>query len=345
VEGTNPRISDISEAISEPPKRKTDPALPSLKPPTNIANEQVGKSQPLSKAESLVSPVVSPATPSTPRLARTTSKEKNRLPPPIVAPKPAALRRNSLNSPMTPQQPSSAGTAVPNADVSSEVSSPPAAARTPSPTFRGGERETNELPQINVRAAVSTWSQQSHEPKKVDGGQPSSSGDIKHSTRADDTPPETQKHHAPTHNKQASDTTDAVEPLIIIPSVLNPPTIPMPQPRPRPVSQSSSERRRSITNRYSSIILPPLKEEKTPAATPEGSMRIQSNAANKEIPTAQALRESLVTTIPGHHDPDQQENAASSAVLSVETENAQSNVHSPVSPLDRVVSICEQLHA
>jgi hypothetical protein len=301
----------------------------------------VSRSQSLSKAESFVSPVVNPATPSTPRMARTSSKEKNRLPPPIIAPKPAALRRNSLNSPMTPQQPSSAGTAGPSADVSPEVSSPPAAARAPSPTFRG-ERETNEARQVNVRAVVSTWGQHSHETKKVDGGQLLSSGDIKNSTSADDSAQEIQKFHASTHNKQGSDATDAAEPLIIVPSVLNPPTIPMPQPRSRPVAQSSSERRRSITNRYSSIILPPLKEEKTPAATPEGSLRIQSNAANKDIPTAQALRESLVTTGPVRYDQQEDtENKPSLAVLSVESKTAKSNGHSPVSPSDRVVSICE----
>jgi len=76
-------------------------------------------------------------------------------------------------------------------------------------------------------------------------------------------------------------------------------------------------------------------------------MRIQSDATNKEIPTAQALRESFVTMVPGHHGPDQREGAEdkpSSTVLSVETETTKTNGHSPISPLDRIVSICEQLH-
>jgi hypothetical protein len=133
-------------------------------------------------------------------------------------------------------------------------------------------------------------------------------------------------------------------PPVIVPPVLNPPIVPMPQPRPRPHSYHS-ERRRSITDRYSSIMLPALKEEKTPVATPEGSLRLNSTAAVAH-PSVHDLHESLASIAPSHEQaPEEMINLQdepsikSTDIQTNQIEVDNSNVYSPVSPLDRLVSI------
>ena len=262
----------------------------------------------------------SDAAPVTPVSARPPSGEgRPKVPPPIIPPKPAALRRNSLP---TPTERNSPLFSRPRQDSSHLEKETQDTARSPIPSPMPAVEE--EIPStISVKAAASSWgkpaSRQAPELEK-----PVVSQEI-----------EAPKQSIGALGSSASNTPEPPEPPIVVPAVLNPPVIPMPQPRPRPLSQGS-ERRRSISDRYSAIILPPLKEEKTPTATPEGSLRIQATPVGRNVPSAQTLHDSLVSAS-FTREPSHQERPQSLEV--VESTTPKANGHSPVSPLDQKVII------
>jgi hypothetical protein len=268
--------------------------------------------------------------PVTPVSARPSSREgRAKLPPPIVAPKPAALRRNSLPTPTEKIAPSfpkqhQARSQPENAPASNSYAT---ALETPkdvtSPALEGTVEDAIPA-SISVRAAASSWGKPtSNQPAESE--QPSISREI-----------DALKQAVGALDHISSSPSESSEPPIVVPTVLNPPVVPMPQPRPRPISQSS-ERRRSISNRYSAIILPPLKEEKTPAATPEGSLRIHTDQEGVNVPSAQALRDSLASASIIQEPLHRPERPQSLEV--VEPTQPKDNGHSPISPLDRTVVI------
>jgi hypothetical protein len=291
-----------------------------------VTSQTTGKVRPNNDVDIIPSsPSSSVPVPVTPLSARPTSREgRAKPPPPIIAPKPAALRRNSLPTPTetSQRQYQAVPTDKPPASRPLEV-----APETPKAAISPATEASNEnaIPaNISVRAVASSWGKpvvnhaaELEKPlilRETDG--------LKQAVGAPDASP--------------SGVSEPSEPSIVVPAVLNPPVVPMPQPRPRPISQIS-ERRRSISNRYSAIILPPLKEEKTPAATPEGSLRIHTGQMGDNVPSAQALHDSLVSasiTQGPSHRPER-----SQSLEVVEPEAPKANGHSPISPLDRTVVI------
>lgn len=258
--------------------------------------------------------------PITPVSARPSSREgRFKLPPPIVAPKPEGLRRNSIPTPTEKNSPGfqrqQQAVASPGNEVASTPSSGSQVASRAVATSPPPSDNAVSTP-VSVKALASSW-----------GKQGSSQAEATRESNQ-----VSQRTESPKPNPVTSDANEAPEPPIIVPAVLNPPAVPMPQPRPRPLSQSSEERRRSISNRYSSIILPPLKEEKTPVATPEGSMKVQKNPAGN-APSAQSLHDSLVSA----SLPSQSEKPQALAVTA--SMGQKTNGHSPISPLDRTVVI------
>ena len=248
------------------------------------------------------------------------SSLRKKQPPPLVAPKPMALRRNSQQSPaeQSPAVTSSnepvafRAQSVPASDVLAS-SSPPGRLMSPP----GSEK-------VSVRNAVLSWGQEQQAKPITERSQPEEASQMKDDIQ---------------HDSQSTQEERVQDPQPVVPPVLNPPTMPMPQPRPRPLSQSSSERRRSITQRYSSIMLPALKEEKTPVATPEGSLRIAPSGAGNVAPSAQDIHQSLMKTVDAvdiHISeklqvPDSKEEDADKACAGGK---------SPVSPQDNLIHIC-----
>ncbi|CAG7854544.1 SubName: Full=Related to glycinamide ribonucleotide transformylase {ECO:0000313/EMBL:CCA70449.1} [Serendipita indica DSM 11827] len=251
---------------------------------------------------------------------------RSRQPPPLIAPKPMALRRNSQQSPAeqspaaTPSEQSSAfRTRSAPPPSNSIASSPPPGRITSSP-------DSELVQRGSVRSAILNWGQEQQTKPTTER---SSSlleevTQVKDQARSDPLPTqeemETQEHQ-PT-----------------VPPVLNPPTLPLPQPRPRPLSQSS-ERRRSITQRYSSIMLPALKEEKTPVPTPEGSLKIAPNGPGNVAPSVQDIHQSLMKTV------DKEETSKLEILQIPDTKEdlskARASGKSPVSPQDSLVHITD----
>ena len=256
--------------------------------------------------------------------ARPSSREgRAKFPPPIIAPKPAALRRNSQPTPTEQNAPSFPRQYQAASQPDKQPASSQGTQDAPTTVALSSTPSTEDVPpaSINVKAARSSWGRKG-------------SGEAEAGTEKDrqtDSPKPTGSVSDSAPNNAA----ESSEPPIVVPSVLNPPAVPMPQPRPRPLSQSS-ERRRSISNRYSAIILPPLKEEKTPAATPEGSLKIHTNQGGN-APSAQSLHDSLVSASKFSEPASQAEKPHTLAVTPSAAEKT--NGHSPVSPLDRTVII------
>lgn len=283
-----------------------------------------------------------PATPLSSTVHRGKSGEKAKFPPPIVSPKPVALRRNSLPFPAETtssglfRHPDGNGlrdeSQPANLETLSKVSGVPTVARRQSPPSQQQDVAPSSAPAINVKAAVFAWGQQSQERKKPEQERPRSS----HGPTVALSAPTTSENEDMNDQKHRG---ESPEPSIVVPPVLNPPTIPMPQPRPRPGAQSPEERRRSINQRYSSIILPPLKEEKTPAATPEGSLKIAPATVNKDVLSAQAIHQSLATEVNVASKDKDKEETLEQEGLSVNIEVPKENGYSPISPMDRIVSI------
>lgn len=204
--------------------------------------------------------------------------------PPAIAPKPVALRRSSLPSPAEQTFPSSVNRYTPGPSQSAEPPSPAADAfqkgnGSTSLSKVTGDDQEEDSARPSVKSMVSSWGQQPQTPKYGDKFKDPPSrndgytGEIQPNSIGSNTDGDTQANESPG---------------MVVPQVLNPPTVPMPQPRSRPITPGSERRRSSISNRYSSIILPPLKE----VPTPESSLREQTNTT---IPTARDLQQSMTS--------------------------------------------------
>jgi hypothetical protein len=202
-----------------------------------------------------------------------------KLPPPVIAPKPAALRRSSLPSPSEPTFPSPLNRSTPNLSRGGESPSPVVDAfqkgNVTSPALEAMDHDQEgDYARPSVKSMASSWGQQ---PKYGDRS--------KDAARNEGSAGDSQEVSLDVEREEDAQLKDS--PPIVVPSVLNPPTVPMPQPRPRPVISGSERRRSSISNRYSSIILPPLKE----VPTPESSLREQTTSTT--IPSAKDLQLSM----------------------------------------------------
>ncbi|KAG8832492.1 hypothetical protein FRC18_004928 [Serendipita sp. 400] len=189
-------------------------------------------------------------------------------------------------------------------------------------------RKDTESPRINVKAAISAWGQQKQVIKTPSQAKEAS---IDGQNDSASSKPDSTSAESSVVTSAASHETS--EPPVIVPPVLNPPTIPMPQPRPRPVPQSS-ERRRSITDRYSAIIMPPLKEEKTPVATPEGSLKVQRKDDKSAVPRAQDIQESLKLARIEERKPEEKLPSAPTRADSLDIKPPSPDHNPPVSPSD-----------
>ncbi|KAG8833648.1 hypothetical protein FRC17_010313 [Serendipita sp. 399] len=260
-----------------------------------------------------------PAAPAPTIASRRKEEDKTRAKqlPPLVAPKPVALRRNSQPSPSDIQQtPTSNSNSARALVLPTSEKDARATASPPNPT-------DIESPRVSVKAAISAWGQQNQQIKTPVQAKPPPNDSIKDTT------------HTPegTSTVARASTPEQSEPPIVVPPVLNPPTIPMPQPRQRPVSQHS-DRRRSITDRYSAIMMPALKEEKTPVATPEGSLKIQPKADKSAVPSAQEIQHSLSLVLDEEPKSGHEPRLSLPRADSLDAKDSSPDRRSPVSPLD-----------
>ncbi|KAG9057566.1 hypothetical protein FS842_005778 [Serendipita sp. 407] len=251
--------------------------------------------------------------------ATTPTPTRTKQVPPLVAPKPMGLRRNSQPSPSEPTPRSITSTnktvSFPSTKDTRESNASPITTDT-------------ESPRINVKAAISAWGQQKQVIKT-----PSQAKDASIDGQNDSASSKPDSTSAESSVVTSAASHETSEPPVIVPPVLNPPTIPMPQPRPRPVPQSS-ERRRSITDRYSAIIMPPLKEEKTPVATPEGSLKVQRKDDKSAVPRAQDIQESLKLARIEERKPEEKLPSAPTRADSLDIKPPSPDHNPPVSPSD-----------
>ena len=198
----------------------------------------------------------------------------------------------------------------------------------PGPTERQHEHPEDEHPKVDIKAVIAAWGQKSSVPPSPGPG-PSSVGIEKErpksavidlGEREDEAQPKVDVKSVIASWGRASPSPSSTPTPIQIPIGRPAPAPPspatasssplvsqppasqssVPQARPRPANQNNNvERRRSKTfDRYSAIIMPPLKEEKTPMATPEGSMKV---AAPGVPPSVQAIHDSLLKADQGKH--------------------------------------------
>ena len=223
----------------------------------------------------------------------------------------------------------------------------------PGPTEQQGEQSEDEHPKVDIKAAIAAWGQKSSVPPSpgpdssvgVEGERPKSAV-IDLGEKEDEEPPKVDVKSViaswgrasaspslpPTPmqiqiSRPAPAPPSPVSPspslLVSQPSTSQPP---VPQARPRPVNPNNSvERRRSKNfDRYSAIIMPPLKEEKTPIATPEGSMKV---AASGVPPSVQAIHDSLLKADRGKHGDRPNSGSDDTAVDEVELVSGTTEEH------------------
>ncbi|PVG02391.1 hypothetical protein CPB86DRAFT_725416 [Serendipita vermifera] len=312
------KMRDISPGITKSSSRSTSVSPPpGMKSIQDIKEQLLGKGSATSSSTSLV-------TSDSPK--PTGNKKPIKAPPPIIPVKPAALRRNSQPTPTESTAPA-LSTQPPTGKVGSIVG--------------GYSKPSNGSAGVNGNGSMqpSTQPVSANQNGASNQGKPISG---QRQSRSEEDDPE--DHSSVLEVQDATSAKPTDNPPIIVPPVLNPPTVPMPQPRPRPLSYHA-ERRRSITDRYSSIMLPALKEEKTPIATPEGSLRANSSATATH-PSVHALHESLAAITPSDRqaseergDSQDQLPALSTGFQEDKLEANSPSKHSPVSPLDRLVTI------
>lgn len=214
----------------------------------------------------------------------------------------------------------------------------------PVPTERQQEHPEDEQPKLNIKAAIAAWGQKSTVPPSPGPG-PSSVGIEKErpksavidlGEREDEGPPKVDVKGVIASWGRASPSPSSTPTPIQIPigrpapappspALTSPPSLisqpasqsPVPPARPRPTNpNNTAERRRSKNfDRYSAIMMPPLKEEKTPYATPEGSMKV---AASGVPPSVQAIHDSLLKADQSKHGDRPSSGSQDTAVDEVE---------------------------
>jgi len=215
----------------------------------------------------------------------------------------------------------------------------------PAPTEQPIEQSEDEHPKVNIKAAIAAWGQKSSVPPSPGPSpsfgvekEPPKSAVIGLGEREDEEPPKVDVKGVIASWGRASPLASSTPVPMQIqigrpapappspappspsPFVSQPSTSqsPVPQARARPVDPNNNvERRRSKTfDRYSAIMMPPLKEEKTPMATPEGSMKVATPGVP---PSVQAIHDSLLKANQGKHGDRPNSGSEDTAVDEVET--------------------------
>ncbi len=198
----------------------------------------------------------------------------------------------------------------------------------PGSTEQQHEHPENEHPKVDIKAAIAAWGQKSSVPPSPGPGSSSvgiekerpKSPVIDLGDREDEAEPKVDVKSVIASWGRASPSPSSTPTPVQIPIGRPAPAPPSPAPtsssplvsqlpasqssvpqaRPRPANPNNNvERRRSKTfDRYSAIMMPPLKEEKTPIATPEGSVKV---AAPGVPPSVQAIHDSLLKADQGKH--------------------------------------------
>lgn len=254
----------------------------------------------------------------------------------------------------------------------------------PGPTERQNEHPEDEHPKVDIKSVIAAWGQKSSVPPSPGPGSSSvgiekerpKSAVIDLGEREDEGQPKVDVKSVIASWGRASPSPSSTPTPIQIPIGRPAPAPPSPAPtsssplvseppasqssvpqaRPRPANPNNNvERRRSKTfDRYSAIMMPPLKEEKTPIATPEGSMKV---AAPGVPPSVQAIHDSLLEADQGKHGDRPNSGLEDTAVdeertgessiekrLSLDVEgrvpvNEQVTTSVPASPMDEIVRL------
>ena len=215
----------------------------------------------------------------------------------------------------------------------------------PGSTEQQHEHPEDEHPKVDIKAAIAAWGQKSSVPPSPGPG-PSSVGIEKECPKSpvidlgekeDEAQPKMDVKSVIASWGRASPSPSSTPTPIQIPIGRPAPAPPspvptssspvvsqlpasqssIPQARPRPANPNNNvERRRSKTyDRYSAIMMPPLKEEKTPIASPEGSMKV---AAPGVPPSVQSIHNSLLKADQGKHGDRPNSGSEDTAVDEVE---------------------------
>jgi hypothetical protein len=174
-----------------------------------------------------------------------------------------------------------------------------------------GEAEDEESPKVGVKSVIASWGRASPSPSSTPTSMQIQIG------RPAPAPPSPVP---PSSSSLVSQTSTS--------------QLPIPQTRPRPVDPNNSvDRRRSKTfDRYSAIMLPPLKEEKTPIGTPEGSMKV---AAPGVLPSVQLIHDSLLKADQDKHGDRPNSGSEDTAVDEVEIVAESNDEQTEAPPLDK----------